>query len=81
MKAPNRIRRTIRPTVANTRPLTHYLSGFHEVLIPEDAMDFYREYPVYLGQLILDCVDNNLCPFFASPLYKIDDEEDDDGED
>ena len=68
---------TIRPTVATTRPLTHYVEGFHEVLIPEDALEFYRDYPLYLGTLILDCIDSDLCPFFMTPLYE---EEDDDGE-
>jgi hypothetical protein len=63
---------TLRPTIANTRPLTHYLEGFHEVLVPEDVMDFYREHPVYLGQLIIDCVDSDLAPFFMTPLYEED---------
>ena len=67
---------TLRPTIADTAPMTHFLTGFHEVLIPEDVLDFYREYPLYLGELMLDCIDSDLCPFFMSPLY----EEDDDGQ-
>ena len=80
MSAPNAILKNIRPTLANARPLTHYLDGFHEVLLQEDVLDFYREYPALLGKLMLDCIDSNLCPFFVSPLYEIedDDEEDDD---
>jgi len=80
MKAPNAILKNIRPTTAHTRPLTHYLAEFPEVLLPEDMLDFYRAFPVHLGKLMLDCIDANLCPFFVSPLYEIDDEEEDDDE-
>ena len=68
---------TLRPTPSDTAPLTHALSGYHEVLVPEDVLDWYRENPAWLGALIIDCIDENLCPFFLTPLY----EEDDDGQD
>ena len=77
----NRMLKTIRPTLSDTRPLTHYVEGFNEVLIPEEVMDFYREHPVYLGDLMLDCIDSNLCPFFMSPLYEIEDEDDEEEDD
>ena len=80
MRAPNATLKTIRPTISHSRPLTHYLDGFHEVLLQEDVLDFYREYPALLGKLMLDCIESNLCPFFVSPLYEIEDEEDDDDE-
>ena len=77
MNAPNRLLKTIRPTLATSRPLTHYLEGFHEVLIPEDDLDICRARPEILGQIMIDCIDSNLCPFFMSPLYEIEDEEGD----
>ena len=33
----NRMLKTIRPTLSDTRPLTHYVEGFNEVLIPEEG--------------------------------------------
>ena len=69
--------KTIRPTLSDTAPLTHSLNGFHEVLVPEDVLEWYREHPLYLGRLMLDCIDENLCPFFMTPLYE---EEADDGQ-
>lgn len=64
------------PLIDSTKPLTHMVSTFCEVRVPEDEVDYFEENPADLGRIVL-ALWSKCAVVVAGVIYE---EEDDDGQ-